>query len=121
MGLDTDQHSFFPPDPYPDHARGQELTVRGSEARWLLPANTGVLRRAQPAAPYGTPRHQTTSQAILNSGNCTEAPTRTPPDQQDTHNTARDRPTNTSTSAAPPSKHSTLGLSWGPRGCTAGD
>ena len=47
-GLDSEQHSFFPPDPYPEHARDPQ-------ARWLLPANTGVLRRAQPAAPDGRP------------------------------------------------------------------
>ena len=63
---------------------GQGLTARDPQARRLLPANTGVLRRAQPAAPNETPRHQSRSKATLNSGNCTEAPTRTPPDPQDT-------------------------------------
>ena len=75
---------FFPPDPYPEHARGQELAARDPQARRLLLANMGVLRRAQPAAPDGTPRHQNTSQATLTSGNGTEAPTRTPPNPQDT-------------------------------------
>ena len=42
---------------------GQGLNARDPQARHLLRANTGVLRRAQPAAPYGTPRHRSTSQA----------------------------------------------------------
>ena len=82
-GIDTDQHSF-PSDPYQEHARGQELATRDPRARRLMPANTGLLRRAQPAAPDGTPRHQSTSQATLTSGHRITAPTRQPQNPQDT-------------------------------------
>ena len=82
-GLDTDQYSF-PPDPYGGHARGQELATRDPRARWLMPANTGVLRRTQPAAPEGTPRHRSTSQATPTSGHRTAAPTSQPQNPQDT-------------------------------------
>ena len=81
--LDTDLHSF-PPDPYQEHARGQELTTRDPQTRRLMPANAGVLRRAQPAALDGTPRHQSTSQATLTSGHRTKARTRQPQNPQDT-------------------------------------
>ena len=37
------------------------------------------------------------------------------------HDTAHDRPANTSTSTAPLSKSSALGLPWGARGCVEGD
>ena len=73
-GLDTDQY-FSPPDPYQGHARGQELATRDPRARQLMPANTGVLGRAQPAAPDGTPRHQSTNQATLICAHRTAAPT----------------------------------------------
>ena len=82
-GLNTDQYSF-PPDPYEGPARGQELATRDPRARRLMPANTGVLRQAQPAAQDGTPRHQSTSQATLTSGHRTAAPTRQPQNPQDT-------------------------------------
>ena len=58
--LHSDQDSFFPPDRYPEQAGGQE-----PEARRLLRANTGVLRRAQRAAPDGMPRHQSMSHPNL--------------------------------------------------------
>ena len=72
---------------------GQGLNARDPRARRLLPANTEVLCRALPAALYGTPRHQSTSQATLTSGNRTEAPTRTPPDPEGKaqHGTRQDR------------------------------
>ena len=119
-GLEIYQHSF-PPDPYQERARGQELTTRDQQARQLMPASTVVLRQAQPAAPYGTPRHQSKSQAILTSGHRTKAPTRQPQNPQDTARYGTDRQANTSTRTAPPSKHGTLGLPWGARGCTEGD
>ena len=78
-GLNTDQYSV-PPDPYQGHARGQELATWHPRACWLMPANTGELRRAQPAAPDRTPRHQSTNQATLTSRYRTAAPTR----EQDT-------------------------------------
>ena len=53
-GFDPDQYSF-PPDPHQGHARGQGLARRDPRARRLMPANTGVLRRSQPAAPDETP------------------------------------------------------------------
>ena len=59
-GLDTDGYSL-PPDPRQGHARGHGLATRDPRARWLKPANMGVLRRAQPAVPDGTPRQQSTS------------------------------------------------------------
>ena len=82
-GLDTAQY-FFPPDPYQGHARGQELATQDLRARRLLQANTGVLRRAQPAALDGTPRHQSTNEATLTSGHRTAAPTHQPHNPQDT-------------------------------------
>ena len=81
-GFDTDRY-FFPPDPYQGHAKGQELTTRDPQARQLMPANTGVLRRAQPAAPDGMPRQKSTSQATLTSVHRTAAPTRQPQNPQD--------------------------------------
>ena len=39
---------------------GQGLNARDPRACRLLPANMGMLRRAQPAAPYETPKHQST-------------------------------------------------------------
>ena len=81
-GLDTDQHSS-PPDPYQEQAKGQELATRNPRARRLMPANTGVLRRAQPAASDGTPRHRSTSQATLTPRHRTTAPTRRPQNPQD--------------------------------------
>ena len=82
-GLNTDQYSL-PPDPYQEHARGQELATRDPRARQLMAANTGVLRRAHPAAPDGTTRHQSTSQGTLISGHRTTEPTRQPQNPQDT-------------------------------------
>ena len=82
-GLDTDQYSS-PPDPYQKHARGQELATRDPRACRLMPANTGELRRTQPAAPQGTPRHQSTSQATLTPGHRTTASARHPQNPQDT-------------------------------------
>ena len=82
-GLDTDEHSF-PPDPYQERARGQELTTQDPQARQLMPANTAVLRRATPAALDGTRQHQSKSQATLTSGHRTKAPTRLPQNPQDT-------------------------------------
>ena len=120
-----------PPDPSPEHAMGQGLTARDPQVRWLLPANSGMLRRAQPARPYGTPRHRSTSQATLNSGNRTDAPTRAAPGLQGTerssteqawHPAARtNRPVDTSTSTAPASRRSSLGLPCGARQCTEED
>ena len=60
-GLDTDPYSFIPsrtPSRQAGQEVGQGLNARNPRARRLLAANTGILRRAQPAAPYGTPRHQ---------------------------------------------------------------
>ena len=82
-GLDTDQYSF-PPDPYQGHAKAQNLATRDPRAHRLMPAKTGVLRRAQPAAPDGTPQHQGTSQANLTSRHRTVAPIRQPQNPQDT-------------------------------------
>ena len=82
-GLDTDQYSF-PPDPYKGHARGQKLATRDLRVNRLMPTNGGVLHRAQPAAPNGTPRHQSTNQATLTSGLRTAAPTRQAQNLQDT-------------------------------------
>ena len=76
--------SSFPPDPHQGHTRGQGLATRGPRSRRLMLANTGVLRRAQPAAPDGTPGHQSTSRATLTPGHCTAAPTRQPQNPQDT-------------------------------------
>ena len=40
---------------------GQGPYTRDARARRLLPAHRGMLRQAQPAAPYGAHRHQSTS------------------------------------------------------------
>ena len=115
--------SSSPPDPSPQHAMVQGLTPRDPQARRLLPLNTGVLHRARPAAPYGTPGYRSTRQAALASGDRTEAPTRTPPDLQGTarygtqqvrHRAGQtSRPADTSTSTAPPRRRSNLGLRIG--------
>ena len=82
-GFDTDQYSF-PPDPHEGHARDQRLATRDLRARRLMPVSTGMLRRAQPAAPDGTSQHQSTSRVNLTAKHCTVAPTRQPHNPQDT-------------------------------------
>ena len=82
-GLNTDQYSF-PTDPYQGHARGQELATRDPRACRPVPANTGVVRRAQLALPDVTPRHQSTNQPILTFAHRTAAPTRQRQNPQDT-------------------------------------
>ena len=63
-GLGTDTYSVISSGPPSRQARQevcQGLTARNPRARRLMPANTGRLRRARPAAPYGMARHQGTS------------------------------------------------------------
>ena len=120
-GLDTDQHSF-PPDPYQEHARGQELATRDPRARRPMPANTGLLRRA-PARRAGrdapAPVHEPGHPNLRTPHYSNDTPA-TEPARHGTirHTTGRQTK---STSTAPPSKSSTLGLPWGARGCTEGD
>ena len=119
-GLHNDQYSF-PPDPYQGHARGQDLATRDPQARRLVPANTGVLRPAQPAAPDGKPRHQSTNQATLTPHTALQHRHASHRTRKTRHDTAHDRQANTNTSTAPPSRGSTRRLPWGARGCAEGD
>ena len=82
-GFDTDQYSF-PPDPHQGHTRGHGLATRDPRARQLKPANMGVLRRAQPAAPDRTPRQQSKSRTTPTARHRTAAPTRQPHNPRDT-------------------------------------
>ena len=118
-GFDSDQCSF-PPYPHQGQTRDQESTTRDPRARRLMPAIAGVLRRAQHAAPDGTPRHQSTSRATPTAKHRTAAPTGQS-QSQTRHDTAHDRLADTNASTAPPSRSSTLGFPWGARGCIKGD
>ena len=119
-GLDADQH-YFPPDPWQERARGQELTTRDTQACRLMPANTGVLRRTQPAAPDGTPRHQGKSQATLTSGHDTKAPTCQPQNPQDTARYGKQQAGKYEHEHRTTQQAQHPGARWGPRGCTEGD
>ena len=110
-GVDTDQHSFLLLTPDRNTHGAIKPTARDPQARRPLLANTEVLRRAQPAAPDRTPRHQSTSQATVTSRNCTETQHRHHRTSKTQHDTAHDGPANTSTTEQ--AQHP-----WAPMGST---